>query len=190
MSGTLGGETKTESNTMKAKKSSCGANAKAKKPRTKSASDGISNQVARGRPTKYDPSMCEHVRKYCLLGATDEQLAELLEVAVSTIYEWKIEYPEFSEAIKSGKEVADAKVAESLFHRATGYSHKAVKIFNDGGKPLVVDYMEHYPPDATSMIFWLSNRRKDQWRQKQEISGPDGAAFMPVINVTTGSGSS
>ncbi len=146
-----------------------------------------------GRPTKYDPSCCDQVRKFCLLGATDEQLAELLEISVATLYNWKIEHPDFLEAIRAGKEIADSQIAEALFHRARGYSHKAVKIFMPAGasEPVFAEYLEHYPPDATSMIFWLSNRQRDKWRQKQEITGPDGAALLqPIINVTTGSGSS
>jgi hypothetical protein len=158
------------------------------KRRTKAAGEGIAPKAVTGRPTKFDPSMCEQVRKFCLLGATDEQLADLLEVAVATIYNWKNEHPEFLEAINAGKEIADAQIAEALFHRARGYSHRAVKIFMPAGasEPVYADYIEHYPPDATSMIFWLSNRRKDQWRQRQEVTGKDGEALMqPMIHVTT-----
>jgi hypothetical protein len=64
--------------------------------------------------------------------------------------------------------MADAEVAEKLFKRATGYSHDAVKIFNDQGAPLQVPYTEHYPPDTTACIFWLKNRRPDLWRDKVE----------------------
>ena len=67
-----------------------------------------------------------------------------------------------------------------------GYSHEAVKIFNDGGQPLIVPYTEHYPPDTTAAIFWLKNRRPEQWRDKsqQELSGPGGSPLVPVVNVS------
>ncbi len=134
----------------------------------------MANKV--GRPTKYSEDYCRQAKEFCLLGATDEQLARFLEVSVDTIYEWKKVYPKFSEAIKVGKDVADAKVAKSLYERACGYSHKQDKIFSNNGEPMIVETTKHYPPDATSMIFWLKNRQKANWRDKQdyEVTGKGG----------------
>ncbi|MDR8011858.1 terminase, partial [Escherichia coli] len=28
---------------------------------------------------------------------------------------------------------------------------------------------KYYPPDTTAAIFWLKNRQKDKWRDKQEV---------------------
>ena len=41
-------------------------------------------------------------------------------------------------------------------------------------------YREIVPPDTTAAIFWLKNRRSDEWRdkQEQEISGKDGAPIQ------------
>ena len=151
--------------------------AKAKKAPPKSKPTG---KHPGGRPTKYDPSYPELARKFCLLGADDKRLAEMFDVAESTINEWKLQHPEFSESIKAGKDRADATVAASMYHRAIGYSHKAVKIFADvkTGAEQLVEYTEHYPPDPTSCIFWLKNRQKAHWRDKVDhsIEGtPDGA---------------
>lgn len=125
------------------------------------------------RPSKYQPEFAEQALKLCRLGATDKEIAEFFEVAESTINKWKLDHPPFSESLKRGKTLADAEVADRLFKRATGYSHPAVKIFNDGGAPMEVPYTEHYPPDTTAAIFWLKNRRPDVWRDKtqQEVSG-------------------
>ena len=62
-----------------------------------------------GRPTEYDPSKNEMVTKFCMLGATDQELADFLEVSVATIYVWKVNHKDFLEAIKAGKEEADAR---------------------------------------------------------------------------------
>lgn len=119
-----------------------------------------------GRPTKYKPEYCEQATKLCLLGATDEDLARFFNVANSTIYEWMNEHPDFSESIKDGRLGADANVAKSLYQRAIGYSHKAVKIFYNShhGHTVEHEYIEHYPPEATACFFWLKNRRSDLWR--------------------------
>lgn len=129
-----------------------------------------------GRPTKYRTEFDEQAAKLCRLGATDRELADFFGVVEATIYTWKATHPSFLEATKSGKEIADAEVADKLFRRATGYSHPAVKIFNDQGAPMVVDYVEHYAPDTTAAIFWLKNRRPDLWRDvnRQEVTGKDG----------------
>lgn len=136
-----------------------------------------------GRPTLFKDEYVEQARKLCLLGATDRELADFFNVAESTINLWKLKHSEFSESLKSGKEAADERVERSLFHRAIGYKHDAVKMFQAGGAVLTEPYVEHYPPDTTAAIFWLKNRRPDQWRDRREqnITG-DG------LNITINEG--
>lgn len=122
----------------------------------------------RGRPSKYDPTCLERVQSLCERGATDREVARHLGISVSTLYEWKIEFPDFSESLKTGKSSADDRVEASLYHRAVGYSFDAEKIFQFQGEPVRVAYVEHVPPDPTSAIFWLKNRRPDEWREKSE----------------------
>ena len=122
-----------------------------------------------GQPTKYKKEYNDLAYKFCLLGATDEQLANFLDVAESTINNWKNTQPEFLESIKRGKHNADANVAEALYKRALGYEHKEDKIFNANGKPLIVPTMKHYPPDTAAAFIWLKNRKNNDWRDKQEI---------------------
>lgn len=129
-----------------------------------------------GRPTDYRASYADQAYNYTLLGATDKLLAEFFDVSEQTINTWKQKHPKFLESIKRGKGIADATVAASLFHRANGYSHKAVKFFSHEGIISQQEYVEHYPPDTTAAIFFLKNRRPDLWRDKQshEHSGVDG----------------
>lgn len=131
-----------------------------------------------GRPTKFKPEYVEQARKLAILGATTPDLADFFDVATSTIEKWQKEIPEFSGALKAGKDEVDAQVTKSLFKRATGWEHKAVKIFADAktGAEQIVPYIERYPPDTTAAIFWLKNRRPDLWRdmQQREHTGPGG----------------
>lgn len=121
-----------------------------------------------GRPSKFTTAMLRQVTQLCRLGATDEQLTEFLEIVPSTLYEWK-KRPEFSEAIKRGKLLADAQVADALYHRAIGYQQKTVKIFQHKGKPVIVKVVEKFAPDTTACIIWLKNRDKVNWRDKVEV---------------------
>jgi hypothetical protein len=121
-----------------------------------------------GRPTDYKPEYVDMVYKLCLLGATDAQMADLIGVSETTFHNWKLKHPEFLESITRGKVVADAEIAESLFHRAKGYSHEAVKIFNNQGEIIEAPYREHYPPDTQAASLWLRNRQPALWRDKTE----------------------
>lgn len=128
-----------------------------------------------GRPTKYKPEFCHQAREIAKLGAIDAEIATILGVANSTLDLWKNEYPEFSEALNEGKEIADSNVQKSLYHRAVGYSHKAVKIFQTrDGETIEHEYTERYPPDPTSGIFWLKNRKRADWKDRHDVDHTTG----------------
>lgn len=103
-------------------------------------------------------------------GLTDEEMSKKLKIATSTFYKWKNEFPEFAEAIKRGKKNPDDLVEQSLYQRATGYSYPEDKIMQYEGEPIIVETIRHVPPDPTSMIFWLKNRRPKKWRDKQDLT--------------------
>ncbi len=117
------------------------------------------------------------------LGATDADLARIFDIAESTLNLWKKEHPEFSEALKAAKAEADARVVRSLFERACGYRHPAVKIMQDKGEPVIVPYTEIYPPDTVACIFWLKNRQKDEWREKVELSNDPDRPVNITLNL-------
>ena len=135
------------------------------------------------RPTDYREEYAEQAYNYCLLGATNDELATFFDVHVSTIYQWKLDHEGFSDALKRGKEMADARVARALFSRATGYSHEDVDIKMYEGEIIETPTIKHYPPDATSMIFWLKNRQPDKWREKREVVEVDADDGEITINV-------
>ena len=104
-----------------------------------------------GRPSDYSPEILPVVAELALAGATDEEIADSIEVNKSTLYRWKHRYPEFREALKSNKELCDERIERTLFKKAS-----------EG--------------DVTSMIFWLKNRKSQEWRDRTDHShsGPDG----------------
>lgn len=119
-----------------------------------------------GRKSKYKPEYAEIAKRACAeFGYTDSQLATLFGVTQRTIDQWKLDFVEFA-SLRVDKTVADQRVEESLYHRALGYSHDAVKIFHPAGAdaPVYAPYREHFPPDPQACIFWLKNRRPDLWR--------------------------
>lgn len=119
------------------------------------------------RATKWEPRFVEIAFHLALLGADDKRIAACFGVSEMQLNRWKKTYPEMAAELKRGKDEADANVGKSLYQRALGYSHKAVKIFCHEGVTIEHEYIEHYPPDTTACIFWLKNRQPDKWRDQQ-----------------------
>lgn len=137
-----------------------------------------------GRPTSYKPEYNRQVERLCLLGATDQQIADFFCVKVLSIHDWKKRYPLFLAAIRKGKEEADMAVTKSLYQRAIGYKVKVEKIFQYEGRAVRVPTIEKYPPDPTSMIFWLKNRRPKEWRDKHDHDHTSGGEKIAMTVVT------
>lgn len=149
-----------------------------------------------GRPTKYKPEYDEQMYKFALLGATDEEAAAFFDIDIATFYRWKASIPSFCDAIKEGKEKADAQVANRLYNRALGYDYTETKIEREYDE-LLGDFVEvkkvvtnkHAPPDIAAMNIWLKNRRGMvnplkgiRWADKHEhkIEGDLGLDFSKM----------
>ena len=144
----------------------------------------MSKEKHPGQPTKYKESYNTQAYKLCLLGSTDKQLGDFFEVEESTINNWKIAHPKFLESLKKGKLVADAEVAEMLYHRAKGFKHPEDKIFCTNGIVTTVETIKHYPPDTAAAFIWLKNRAK--WKDKQEISHDVSDELKTVMGIISG----
>lgn len=77
-------------------------------------------------------------------GLTEEQIAKNMGIGRTTLYEWKQKEPNIANTIKKGKEVVDFEVENALLKNAL-----------DG--------------NVTAQIFWLKNRKKNEWREKVEV---------------------
>jgi hypothetical protein len=134
-----------------------------------------------GRPSKYKPEFAKQAQKLSELGATDQELADFFEIEVRTLYRWKHDYDQFCQALKAGKDIADDRVERSLYQRAIGYEQEEVKIFMPSGAehPVYAPYRAKVSPDVTAAIFWLKNRRSQEWRDvsRTEHTGKDGTAI-------------
>src|SRR5215218_5836476 len=87
-----------------------------------------------GRPTAYRREFCEVAHNYCLLGATNAELAAFFDVAPRTIDNWIASQPAFAEAVRAGRVVADARVARCLYDRAVGYDRTVERTVLHQGK--------------------------------------------------------
>lgn len=137
-------------------------------------------------------------------GLTDEQIAKNLGIAYSTFREYKKKYSALSAALKKGKEVIDFEVENALLKRALGYEYEEVtkeRILkkDEHGKPLTDIHgfpiyemvvtktvKKEVTPDTTAQIFWLKNRKSEEWRDKRDVEHSGNMNVNnPYKNLTT-----
>ncbi len=111
-----------------------------------------------------------------LKGATDEEIAKAFGISVRTLHRWKIAHPSLMERMREGKEIADAKVERCLYQRATGYDAKDVEQIIDTDPTTGTQRIsrtrvntKHIPPDTMACMYWLNNRQRNNWSQRQEV---------------------
>ena len=124
-------------------------------------------------------------------GATDQELAEAFGVSKRTILRWKNEHPSFAEAYQRGKDVADAKVKKALYQRAIGYEviekESTVDVDPNTGesKPVRVKTItKQIAPDTMAIMYWLNNRSKGEFAQRQEVTLGGEVKTSPMANLT------
>lgn len=103
-------------------------------------------------------------------GLTDDQIAKNIGINRDTLYRWKKAHSDISDALKKGKEVIDRQVENALLKRALGYTYDEITFEGDDEVKRV---RKQVAPDTTAQIFWLKNRKPEEWRDKREIVKDD-----------------
>lgn len=116
-----------------------------------------------GRPTKYDPALCEIVVALGAEGKSRTEIAFELGVVKATIQNWEDVHPEFLAAMTRAKE------AEQAWWEKKGRENLGAQHFQ-----------------SSMWARSMGARFPDDWREssKQEVSGPGGTPLVPAVNVT------
>lgn len=113
-------------------------------------------------------------------GLTDEQIAENMGVSRTTLYNWRNKHIDILNTLKKGKDIVDIQVENALLKRALGYKTEEIRVEEECGVTTKkITITKEIPPDPTSIIFWLKNRRADKWREKREIE--HSADIRPIV---------
>ena len=95
---------------------------------------------------------------------------EMADVSRNTYYRYYKEDEAFKKEIDDICNVALDFAESKLFSRIKGYEHAEDKVFNDNGTPMIVPTIKHYPPDPTSIIFYLKCKGKKRgYVEKTEV---------------------
>lgn len=141
----------------------------------------------RGRKSKYHTHVyprLEEIGHWCREGLTEAEICKRLGVSVPAFANYKNEFIELIEALKVNKEIADYRVEDALYMRALGYEYEEETyeefalerpyLKEDGTivkteLRLTKKVKKKQAPDTTAQIFWLKNRKKETWRDRQEL---------------------
>jgi hypothetical protein len=151
---------------------------------------------------KYIPSESDIEAVYDLAcqGASTKDICEHLQIDYKT---YITNLPIFSKVLKKGKRLFDKhldrivpEVVNSLKKKCLGYDYEEIQTKQKGkvvnGQLINGDIektvtKKHVPASDVAIIFFLSNRDKDKWKNSHQIDHlNDGKAFKtqrPIINV-------
>ena len=91
-------------------------------------------------------------------GLSKEQIAENMGICRDTLYEWEKKFTDISDALKKGREVADRNVENALYKNAMN-------------------------GNIAAQIFWLKNRKPNEWKDKQNMDLGGESKVMIVDSI-------
>lgn len=103
-------------------------------------------------------------------GLTCADIAHNMGISRETLRRWKNENAQLREVLETSREIADRRVENALYKRAIGYDVEEVEIIDDGKHKRVKTTRKHIPGDVTAQIYWLKNRKPNEWRDKRETA--------------------
>lgn len=116
-----------------------------------------------GRPTKYDPKMCERVLECGAEGMGVCEMADELGIHYETFMAYRAKHPQFSEAVKEALRKSQAwwerKGRQATFGGTEGFN-------------------------ATSYIFNMKNRFSEDWKDKRETEHSGNVGITKAADLT------
>lgn len=139
--------------------------------------------------SKYNPEYHDDwAWSLAIKGATNEEIAQAFGISTRTFIRWRQKHESLDKAVTEGKDIADSKVEKSLYQRAIGYkvtdTEKIVDLDLQTGeqKSMRVKTVEkNIVPDTMAIMYWLNNRRRTQWSQRQEVALSAGDDSEDVV---------
>lgn len=145
------------------------------------------------------------VRKWRGDGMELDDIAKNLGISRSTLFEYKNKYSDFSDALKTGREVMDATVEHSLLRECIGYEYEETTtvttavIDKKTGQVTNLERVEkrttkkYARPSATAIAYYLNNREPSKWKNRVIYDDENDNGILPklleaLVNAKNGNG--
>ena len=104
-----------------------------------------------------------------------KDIAFNMGISGSKLSQWRNQYEEIDDALKSGKEVVDYRVENALLKCALGFETKEITVTigkqQKGGKWFDITKetkTKEFAPNVTACLAWLNNRKPDIWKRNRD----------------------
>lgn len=126
--------------------------------------------------SKWQDWYLEIIKNMLCAGRTIQDICVALGVSKQTYHHWKNEYfaDEILDSMEQWQETADKKVESALFRRATGYIIIKEENIKIKGKLELVKKAVEIPGDVQAQRYWLNNRKRKDWSEKNEKDNSGG----------------
>lgn len=108
-------------------------------------------------------------------GNSLDEIAKKVGITRFALSKWRKRYPEIEKALSIGKELVDYKVENAVLKAALGYTTKEIKVTLGktikGGQVYEVlkeTTTKEVAPNITAAMFWLNNRKYDDWKKNKD----------------------
>lgn len=146
----------------------------------------------------------ENILTWARAGATYKDIAAKLNISYTSLRKYIDQglggderYAALSGAFEAARLVSDEAIETALFQRARGMEYTEVKagesINRSTGERevLTTRTTKFVPPDPTSAIFWLTNRRPERWSHRPtpptgEDGGETGVVILTPVEAVAG----
>lgn len=144
--------------------------------------------------SKYETSVApylDRIKLWVAKGATQQEVADKLGISMTALKNWKGRYETFKTALEAPQGEVDDEVEAALYKRCKGYDYEEVtkwQTIGPGGKIIWLEKRttKHLPPDPSSIQFWLTNRRKPEWKRMPDVvvaeaDRDQGVVMLPEV---------
>jgi len=99
------------------------------------------------------------------------EIADAFSVSTRTIHKWLNQHDELHDAVQVGVDAFNSRVERALAERAIGFFVTIKEEVRDEQRKVIQPAVRrYYPPDPTSIIFFLKNRMKNKYRDVHNVN--------------------
>lgn len=123
-------------------------------------------------------NILDRVRMWRGDGAELNEIAKKLGISRTTLFEYQDKYPDFADALKTGEQVMNSKVEDSLIKECVGYEYEETTttttaiIDKKTGQVSSLEKVEkrttkrYARPSVTAIAYFLNNRVPSKWKNR------------------------